>query len=184
MSRKRTTDMSTTETLEPDEQTYVVVDYRGTMGAAPGQARVSHVRMPYIFEWPETGVEELILYPGCNVIEAEKWALYKGKVSTIANMCTGKARQLREIESLEDYDDHDLLDEEKGLIARTVSHAGLDWIRAQAADRKLVVDAVEARRPYARELPIQPEQYAEYNYQHQNMGKQGAKPIHPTVSMV
>jgi hypothetical protein len=139
----------------------VVIDYRGSIGAAPGQPQVRHERSPWILQWPQSGVPELVIYPGVNVLDAHVWETYKSSIDAVSRAC--KRGVLRELDGLGGIDDFTLLTEDTGTIARTVSHEGLDWIASQAEGRKLVLEAVVRRKQYARPLAgFEPRPYAQF----------------------
>lgn len=116
--------------------TKIILDYRGTVGAAQGQPETDHVRTPLVIPVPEHGRQDIVLHPGINVLEREQWdhirSLKDGKGRLVA-----EARQLEElvnagrvIEIQKVPDNHFEL---SSMIERTVSDTGFAWLKKAAA---------------------------------------------------
>jgi len=176
-------DVQTAES-NPQPTTPIIVDYRGFVGAAEGQPPIPHTGSARIFWWPQDGLEELILSPGCNVItDRALWETYSTKESGLkAALAAGWVKVLDGLPPV-----FELTNVENGLISRTRSQVGLDWIEAQEQEgqrRKLVLETIAQRRPRARPLMFEPKPYASHQtFDDALAAKGGRKPVEATASM-
>ncbi len=189
MAQKKKADNVTIGGLVTESET-VVIDYNGHVGRAPrkrglrSQARVPHTYSPRHFWVPVDGKKGMWMYPGANVTEVELWKFYLKHDKTVAPLV--KRGVLRLITALPD--EESLTRDKTGLITRTKSPAGLAWIELMekaGEGRDFVFQAIDARKPYARELDVEIEPFASHRHAQfakSKMEKAGRTPDEPTVA--
>jgi hypothetical protein len=160
---------STTKTTDPDPTSwkagnepakveFVLVDYQGTVGSAPGQMQVEHKRSPLVCNLFEAGINDMAIQPGLNLLPSKDWEAYSKREPQVKELLArGQLKQLSELPG-----------EEFGLqnlIGRTISRAALDHIESVvrlAPDperRDTLIKSIHFRRNNTTAIEIVPRPY-------------------------
>jgi hypothetical protein len=137
--RKRTDDES------PRKPT-IVLDYRGTIGCADNiiqvdpdpalqnQPGVEHVGSPLVVPVEINGHTPIVLQPGINVLDRQKWDDFMALQSTVRGK-TGPSAEVRQVQSLIDsgaLTEIGSMPAEpfriQEMVGRTISEEGLEWL--------------------------------------------------------
>jgi hypothetical protein len=124
----------------------IVLDYRGTVGAADNvkqaerplalqnQPGVEHVGSPLVIPVEIDGLTPIVLQPGINVLERDKWDAFMAITSTSKGK-TGPSAEVRQVQSLIDsgaLTEITSMPSEpfsiQEMVSRTLSEEGLEWL--------------------------------------------------------
>lgn len=145
----------------------IVVDYQGRTAKQRGQRQVEHTYSPFIANLYREGVAELVFHPGANTIDREAFETYKANCADVQQKISkGQIKDITgSLPDVQDLTRGDYDSGKGGLVARTMTQSGLDWIEEQAASirdkegRDEVLEMIKLRRPYARPIGFTPEPY-------------------------
>jgi len=125
----KTTPSSSTAAAAPEVPKIILIDYHGTIGSAPRQRDVQHTRSPLVLNLYETGIADMFIQPGLNLVDGTTFEAYKARDTQTQDML--KRKHLKVLKALPEEED-DLVK----LIERTISRAALDHIQAHVEKQR------------------------------------------------
>lgn len=146
----------------PAKSKIVFLDYNGNAANQPQQRPVPHSFSPRVINMFEDGVSELVLHPGAAPIDRELFERYSKDQADVKSMV--KRGELTELDTLPRYRDLISGDYEQGtggLICRTRTQAGLDFIEEKAREQydggelQDILEMIGHRRVYANAIKLQ-----------------------------